>query len=549
MIGSRIGGDLVVETLRALGADTVFGLPGQHALGLFDALRRAPDLRLISSRVENNLAFAADGHARARLAADPASPVPVTPMIVSTGPGALLTLASLQESRASSVPVLGISSQVPAAGLGGGRHGYLHELPDQQASFRDVVKSVHVARTASQIPGALREAWESAATAPYGPVWVEIPQDVLLAPAGLPPITSATARPAPLEPLPELIDEAARLLADAENPVILAGGGAARSGAGAELLELAEALRAPVLSTFGAKGVFPWEHPLSGQSWMEDWHSTEFLADADVLLVVGSGLGELTSNYHRFAPRGRLVQIEADAGKLESNHPALGVHADAKLALSALVDRVPRREADGRAEKAVADLLERVRARLAAQDLELEQRILGEVRAALPEGTPSFWDMTMLGYWAWSAWNADGAPMHTAQGAGGLGFGLPGALGAAATGRPALAVSGDGGAMYGIAELATAVQHRLDVTWLIVDDGGYGILREYLTGTFGESTATELARPDFVVLASAFGVPAVETTPDRLRQDLADALNAPGPSVVVLPQHLRLFAPTHLDQD
>lgn len=548
MTGDRIGGDLVVETLRALGAETVFGLPGQHALGLFDALRRSPDLRLISSRVENNLAFAADGHARARLAADPAGPVPVTPMIVSTGPGALLTLASLQESRAASVPVLGISSQVPAAGIGGGRHGYLHELPDQQASFRDVVKSVHVARTASQIPGAVRAAWESAATAPYGPAWVEIPQDVLLAPAGLPPITSATARPAPLEPLPELVAEAARLLAGAENPVILAGGGAARAGAGAELRELAEALRAPVLSTFGAKGVFPWEHPLSGQSWMEDWHSTEFLAAADVLLVVGSGLGELTSNYHRFAPRGRLIQIEADAGKLESNHPALGLHADAKLALSALVELLPRREPDGRAERAVADLLEKVRARLAAQDLELEQRILGDVRAALPEGTPSFWDMTMLGYWAWSAWNADSAPMHTAQGSGGLGFGLPAALGAAASGGPALAVSGDGGAMYGIAELATAVQHRLDVTWLIVDDGGYGILREYLTDTFGESTATELARPDFVALASAFGIPAVVTTPDRLRADLAGALNTPGPNVVVLPQRLRLFAPTHLDQ-
>ncbi|MER6988419.1 thiamine pyrophosphate-binding protein [Saccharopolyspora hirsuta] len=548
MTDSRIGGDLVVETLRALGAETVFGLPGQHALGLFDALRRSP-LRLISSRVENNLAFAADGHARARLAADPAGPVPVTPMIVSTGPGALLTLASLQESRAASVPVLGISSQVPAAGLGGGRRGYLHELPDQQASFRDVVKSVHVARTASQIPGAVRAAWESAATAPYGPTWVEIPQDVLLAPAGLPPITSATARSAPLEPLPELVDEAARLLAGAENPVVLAGGGAARAGAGPELLELAEALRAPVLSTFGAKGVFPWEHPLSGQSWLEDWHSTEFLADADVLLVVGSGLGELTSNYHRFAPRGRLIQVEADAGKLESNHPALGLHADAKLALSALLPRIPRREPDGRAEKVVADLLERVRARLAAQDLELEQRILGEVRAALPEGTPSFWDMTILGYWAWSAWNADGAPMHTAQGAGGLGFGLPAALGAAATGGPALAVSGDGGAMYGIAELATAVQHDLDVTWLIVDDGGYGILREYLTDTFGESTATELTRPNFVTLAAAFGIPAVETTPDRLRQDLADALTTPGPSVVVLPRHLRLFAPTHPDQD
>ncbi|OKA04263.1 thiamine pyrophosphate-binding protein, partial [Amycolatopsis regifaucium] len=259
----RIGGDVVVETLRALGADTVFGLPGQHALGLFEALRRTDDLRVISSRVENNLAFAADGHARARLAADPDGPVPVTPMIVSTGPGALLTLASLQESRAASVPVLGISSQIPVAGLGGGRHGYLHELRDQQASFRDVVKSVHVVRTVSQIPTALREAWESASTAPYGPVWVEIPQDILLAPTELPRITSVTAQPAPLTPVPELLTEAADLLGAARNPVILAGGGALRSGAHAELQALAEALRAPVLSTFGGKGVFGWDHELS----------------------------------------------------------------------------------------------------------------------------------------------------------------------------------------------------------------------------------------------------------------------------------------------
>ncbi|WP_199431723.1 thiamine pyrophosphate-binding protein [Qaidamihabitans albus] len=545
---TRIGGDLVVETLRALGADTVFGLPGQHALGLFEALRRAPDLTLVGARVENNLAFAADGHARARLGAG--GPVPVTPMIVSTGPGALLTLSSLQESRASSVPVLGISSQVPAAGLGGGRHGYLHELPDQRASFRDVVKSVHVVRTASQIPTALREAWESAATAPYGPVWVEIPQDVLLGPAGLPPITSVVTSPAapPLAPLPEPAAAAAVELAAARNPVILAGGGVLRSGARRELLALAESLRAPVLSTFGGKGAFPWEHPLSGQSWLEDWHSTEFLAAADVLLVLGSGLGELSSNYHRFAPRGRVIQVEADAGKLEANHPALGIHADVRQTLSALLERVPAREPDGRAEASVAALLAKVRDRLAGQDLELEQRALADVRAALPDGTPTFWDMTVLGYWAWSAWNPDGAPIHTAQGAGGLGFGLPAALGAAAaTGGPVLAVSGDGGAMYGIAELATAVQHGLDVTWLIVDDGGYGILREYLTGAFGRTTATELTRPDFAALAAAFGVPATVSTVDTLSADLASALRTPGPAVVVLPALLRMFEPTHLE--
>ncbi len=544
----RIGGDVVVETLRALGADTVFGLPGQHALGLFEALRRADDLRVISSRVENNLAFAADGHARARLAANPDGPVPVTPLVVSTGPGALLTLASLQESRAASVPVLGISSQIPVAGLGGGRHGYLHELPDQQASFRDIVKSVHVVRRASQIPTALREAWTSASTAPYGPVWVEIPQDVLLGPAGVPPITSVSASPAPLEPLPELITEAANLLGAARNPVILAGGGALRSGSHAELKALAEALRAPVLSTFGGKGVFDWDHELSGQSWMEDWHSTEFLANADVLLVLGSGLGELSSNYREFAPRGRVIQVEADLGKLESNYPGLGIHADVRLALQALLEWVPIRQSDGRAETAVASLLEKVKSRLDGQPLAQERKLIDDIRAAVPEGTQTFWDMTIAAYWAWSVWNPEGAPIHTAQGAGGLGYGLPGALGGATAGRPTLAVSGDGGAMYGIAELATAVQHNLDVTWLIVDDGGYGILREYLTDTFGRSTATELSRPDFVALAQAFGVPAQLSTLDTVGTDLAEALRTPGPSVVVVPALLKMFAPTHLEK-
>uniref|UniRef100_UPI001F056088 thiamine pyrophosphate-dependent enzyme n=1 Tax=Nonomuraea lactucae TaxID=2249762 RepID=UPI001F056088 len=138
--------------------------------------------------------------------------------------------------------------------------------------------------------------------------------------------------------------------------------------------------------------------------------------------------------------------------------------------------------------------------------------------------------------------------MESAQGAGGLGYGLPAALGAAAaTGGPVLAVSGDGGAMYGLAELATLRQHDLGVTWLIVDDGGYGILREYMTGAFGTATGTELVRPDFVALAQAFGVPAVRTTPEDLEGDLARALRTPGPSVVVLPATLRMFAATHLE--
>ncbi|MEU6506711.1 thiamine pyrophosphate-binding protein [Streptomyces sp. NPDC046942] len=535
----RSGGDLVVETLAGLGATTVFGLPGQHALGMFDALRRS-SLRYVGLRVENNAGFAADAYGRITGEA--------APLLLSTGPGALTSLAALQEAAAASAPVLAISSQIPTAGLGGGRHGYLHELPDQSASFRGVVKSVHTVRTQSQIPSAIAAAWKSALTAPHGPVWVEIPQDVLLAPTALPVVTAVDATPEELVPRVELTAVAADLLSHASRPAIIAGGGVVRSDASGKLRRLAEKLDAPVVTTFGGKGAFPWNHPLSLQSWLEDRHTTDFLEDADVLLVVGSGLGELSSNYHTFKPRGRVIQIEADLGKLESNHPALGIHADARLALQALLETVEERT-DATAPERVRELLAKVGARIASQELTLEQQVLAAVRQVLPAAAPSFWDMTILAYWAWSAFDPRGTNlMHSAQGAGGLGYGFPAALGAAAADptRPVLAVSGDGGALYSIAELATARQYDLPVTWLIVDDGGYGILREYMTDAFGQATATELTRPDYVALAESFGVPGVRTTPETLEEDLRKALSAPGPSVVVLPAVLKMFAPTHV---
>ncbi|WP_405644529.1 thiamine pyrophosphate-binding protein [Streptomyces sp. NBC_00019] len=536
----RNGGDLVVETLAALGTTTVFGLPGQHALGMFDALRRS-DLRYIGLRVENNAGFAADAYGRITGEA--------APLLLSTGPGALTSLAALQEAAAASAPVLAISSQIPSAGLGGGRHGYLHELPDQSASFRGVVKSVHTVRTQSQIPSAIEAAWKSALTAPHGPVWVEIPQDVLLAETSIPVVTGGDAFPGELPPRPELTAVAADLLSRAERPAIIAGGGVVRADASGKLKQLAELLQAPVVTTPGGKGAFPWKHPLSLQSWIEDRHTTDFLEDADVLLVVGSGLGELSSNYHTFKPRGRVVQIEADLGKLESNHPALGIHADARLALQALLETVSVRE-DFKAPERVREVLAKVAERIGSQELTLEQDVLAAVRRALPADSPSFWDMTILAYWAWSAFDAKGPNhMHSAQGAGGLGYGFPAALGGAVADptRPVLAVSGDGGALYSIAELATARQYDLNVTWLIVDDGGYGILREYMTDAFGEATGTELTRPDYVALAESFGVPGVRTTPETLAADLAKALGEPGPSVVVLPAVLRMFAATHLE--
>lgn len=536
---TRTGADLVAESLAVLGADEVFGLPGQHALGVFDALRRS-SLKYFGFRTELAAALAAVGYGQATGRA--------APLLVSTGPGALNSLAGLVEAAAASVPIVAISSQIPSTGLGGRRKGYLHELRDQQASVRDIAKSVTVVQHASQIPSAIAAAWETSLTAPFGPTWVEIPVDILLGGIDVPEVADLTVAPRALEPRAELVTEAVRLLDEAEHPVILAGGGVARAHAEPSLLELAERLCAPVVTTFGAKGSFPWHHPLSAQSWLEDWYTTEFLSDADVLLVVGSGLGELSSNYHRFEPRGRIIQVEADAGKLEANHPALALHADAGIVLRELAIRVRERPRDGKVEHSVQELLGRVEHRLAGQQRELELNLISSIRAAVPETMTTFWDMTILGYWAWSAWPATHPRMmFSAQGSGGLGYGFPAALGAAAgTRRRVLAVAGDGGAMYGIPELASARQENLPVTWLIVDDGGYGILREYMTDAFGESFATELARPDFAALSESFGIPVVESTPQRLRADLETSLAADGPNMIVLPCRPRMFAPTHL---
>ncbi|KFF59074.1 acetolactate synthase [Cryobacterium sp. MLB-32] len=533
----RTGGDLAVETLEALGARTVFGIPGQHALGLFDALSRG-HLHFVSSRVENNAAFAADGYARAT--------GEVGVLFLSTGPGALTALAGLQEAHATGVPLVVIASQIPRVGLGGARKGLLHQLDDQRDAAAQVTKDTWLVRTPGQIPSAIADAWTLAISAPAGPVWVEIPQDVLLEATLLPRVIDVRAVAVARAPRAELIEEAARLLDGARNPVILAGGGARRSGAHEELRALAERIQAPVVSTPGGKGIFPWNHALSAQSWIEDAHTTQLLEDADVLLVVGTSLGEITSNYFTFAPTGSLIQIDAEARVLESNHPALGIHADAALALRALADAVqPAQHSD--VERTVSALLGNVEERLTGQDLGLERRLLADIRSAVPDDAETFWDMTIAGYWAWSAWDPRTGGFHSAQGAGGLGFGFPAALGAAAgTGRRTLAVSGDGGAMYSIAELAAARQHNLPVTWLIVDDGGYGILREYMVASFGQAIGTELSRPDFPALAASFGVPAWNSTPETLAADLVEAWAVDGPTVVVLRAHLTMFAPTHL---
>ncbi|WP_345761802.1 thiamine pyrophosphate-binding protein [Diaminobutyricibacter sp. McL0608] len=541
---ARTGGDVVIETLTALGARHVFGIPGQHALGLFDALRRSP-LTFVSSRVENNSAFGADGYSRVT--------GEVGVLFLSTGPGALTSLGALQEAYATGVPLVVVASQVPRRGLGGTRNGLLHQLDDQQASARNVTKSTALVRDAAQLPAALADAWALAQSAPSGPTWVEVPEDVLLGPAGVPRVlTAPTAVMSSRGPRAELVAEAAELLSSARRPVILAGGGVRRSPGGSEALRrLAETLDAPVVATVGGKGAIDFAHPLSAASWIEDRQTTELLERADVLLAVGTAIGEVTSNYFTFAPRGRLIQVDAEPRVLGSNYPSLGIPADAAVALDAIADVLsahdPARTVEQAGARIAAELRTDVEARLAGQDREVERTLLADLRSAVPSDAHTFWDMTIAAYWAWSVWDPQHGEFHSAQGSGGLGFAFPAAVAAAVgSGRRTLAVSGDGGALYSIAELAAARQHDADVTWLIVDDGGYGILREYMTEAFGEAAATELARPDFVDLAHAFGIPAERVDAASIGAAVAASFERRGPVVLVLPALLRMFAPTHL---
>ncbi|MDQ0029612.1 thiamine pyrophosphate-binding protein [Arthrobacter bambusae] len=552
MTDQRNGGDLVVETLEALGAKTVFGIPGQHALGLFDAMGRG-NLHFVSSRVENNSAFAADGYSRAT--------GEVGVLFLSTGPGALTSLAGLQEAYATGVPMVVVASQIPLEGLGARRKGMLHQLDDQKASAANVTKSQRLIQHASGIPSAIQDAWTEAISSPQGPVWIEIPQNVLLDPIMVPPVEDALAEAADNPPRVELIREAVKWLSTAERPAIIAGGGTRRGRAEKSLLSIAEKLRAPVICTPGGNGAFPWTHELSLQSWIEDRHMTDVLEDADVLIVIGSSLGEVTSNYFTFEPRGRIIQIDAEPRVLESNRPGLGIRADAGQALAALdaaLDEALSASATApnwhgvTPEDMVKASLAKVMARLEEQDLGKELKFMADIREAVPADMQTFWDMTISAYWAWSCWDSREGQFHSAQGAGGLGYGFPAAIGGAVgletVGKPSrvLAVSGDGSSMYSISELATAKQHNVPVTWLIVDDGGYGILREYMVGAFGKATATELARPDFVKLAEAFGVPARRVAPEDIGDALRESFAADGPNVVVVETLLKMFGPTHL---
>jgi acetolactate synthase-1/2/3 large subunit len=532
----RLGGHLVVETLADLRVDTAFGVPGIHALAIWEALRDGP-IAAYGTRTELCAGFAADGFARS--SGRPAA------LLVSTGPGALNSLTAVMEASSSHVPVLIISSQIPTDLLGRGR-GFLHELPDQLASFRPLVKYAARAESAESIPGLLAEAWQAAVTAPTGPVYVEIPVDLLTAPAPETRVTPQISRPLAKPAPDDAVAAAARLLWDARRPVLWAGGGVIRSGAQTELVELAERLDAPVATTFMGKTSLRADHPLAVGAGCDEAALQELLTDADVLLCVGTELGAETTGQHSLAPAGRIIHLDAASARIGATYPALPLVGDARLTLLELLAALPGREPGDGVVRA-ARVRDRIAAGLKAHGRETELAVLRTIEDALPSDAVTTWDMTILAYWAAPHLRLTAEQQFLYPlGSGTLGYAWPAALGAqvAHPGTPTLAVVGDGGFQYALAELGTAAQRRIPAKLLIVDDGGYGILREYQREEFGATMAVELPGVDLPGIAACFGVPARTAAPDTLADALVWLFAEPGPAAVILRSTLAVALPT-----
>jgi acetolactate synthase-1/2/3 large subunit len=541
--GQRTGGHVVVETLAALGANVAFGVPGVHALAMWEALRTSGAVKPVVTRTELCAGFAADGYAR--------SSRRVAPLLLSTGPGALNSLTAMMEAASSHVPVVAISSQIPRELLGTHR-GYLHKLDGQLASFAPIVKHTARAESAEAIPELLAQAYEVATAPPSGPVYLEIPVDVLRGEAGNEPVamldrSPTTARPAQ----PGAIAEAARLLAEAERPVLWAGGGLLRSGAEAELLALAERLDAPVVTTFMGKGAIDETHPLAVGSGCDEAAVLELLAGADVVLCVGTELGADTTAQYELRFEGAVIHLDAAPERIGVSYPALPLVGDARATLRALATALPAAtEGDARgldAAERVTRVRDRIAAGLAAQSRDGERALLAAIENTLPADAITAWDMTILAYWAAAHMRMrPGQQFLYPFGSGTLGYAWPAAIGAAVgnPGRKVLAVCGDGGLAYGLAELASARQHAVDATLLVVDDGGYGILREYQREDFGETVAVDLVQPDLLRTAEAFGVPARSGGVDEAAENLAWGLEQDGPAVVVVRARLASALPT-----
>ena len=494
-----------MAALEDAGVSVAFGLPGVHNLPLWRELNGSP-IRLVGVRHEQTAAYAADGYARA------SSRVGVA--LTTTGPGAANTLAAVGEAWASRQPVVIIATDIPStARRPGVWRGVLHEATDQAAMFMPVVKEAIRVHSAGEVGPAVARALRTALARPARPVYLEIPTDLLNATAeGSDPsrvVEGSRAQPNPQGgQTPLRVERSLELLERARRPLVWAGGGALQSGAGDAVGRLAERLVAPVILTFSARGLLPPGHPCLVEASPHVPEVGALWDDADVVVAIGSDLDGMMTQAWRQPQPPHLVAINVDPTDASKNYrPDFVIESDARAAAEALAGRLGERGGLDSLRHRLRDLNRGVRARLRAEEPEASV-FLETLEAALPDDAVVVCDMCIPGYWL-GGFHRTPAPRKLSYplGWGTLGCAFPQGLGAALAGAgPAVSISGDGGFLYACGELAAAKQEQIPLTAVIVDDGGYGMIR-YDQDLHGDPReGVDLANPDFVALAAAFGI-------------------------------------------
>ncbi len=520
----RTTAEALVDGLLAHGVDAVFGLPGVQTYPLFEALAAAGDrIELFGARHEQACAYMAFGYAQATGRVGVCSVVP--------GPGVLNASAGLLTAYGASIPVLCLTSEIPTAYLGRGL-GHLHEMPDQLASLRSFTKWAANVLSPAMAPGLLDEAMFQAQSGRPGPTALAAPWDVLPMRTDVDPPHPRERRSPPIDQ--EGFQRAAGLIRQAKRPMILVGGGARH--AAAQVRALAALLQAPTVSFRSGRGVVSDDDTL-GLNCAEGF---QLWPDTDLLLAIGSRQ-ELA--WFRWPDRpADLVTINLDIDPMQQVRlrPTVALTADAAEGAAHLLTLLGDCEPDpARLEPIHAA---RERAREGYDGLQPHLDYLAAVSDVLGPSGYLVEEICQVGFASYFGYPVR-EPRHfiTAGGQGTLGFGVPTALGVKAARRsePVVALAGDGGFMFGVQELATAVQHRLGVVFVLFDNNAYGNVKADQQRLYGRPAGSDLTNPDFVALTRSFGADAYTVTdPAGLRPVLDAALAKDHPAVIHIPMPL-----------
>lgn len=517
----------MIRAAAANGTDTIFGLPGAQIYPLFDAIYRDPNIRDVISRHEQGAGYMALGYAQATGKTGVFSVVP--------GPGLLNAGAALCTADGTNTPVVCLTGQVVSEFLGKGR-GHLHELRDQQAYLRSIIKHVDHIADPTTTSAQINEAFRQAESGRPGPASVEMCWDTMAKSwdVDIGPGNDTIDKP---EVDLDAIKDAANLVAGAKNILIMVGGGA--RNASDEVRELAEMLGAAVTSFRGGRGIVAEDHPCGTSSAA----GRLLWDDTDLLIGIGSRL-ELQymrwgswDQYIDSPPEGgaKVIRIDIDPDEMDRFKPTVGLVADALGGTRALIEEVSRTGHNAGDMDRIAEA--KATAHKNIREIQPQMDYLDMMRDVLPRDGVFVEELCQVGFTSNFGFEIYAPRTYITTGyQGTLGYGFPTAIGVkvGVPDKAVVSIIGDGGFMFGVQELASAVQQNIGVVTVIFNNRSYGNVRRDQQRLYdGNIIGADLENPDMVKLAESFGADAYRAdSPESLRPLLEKAIDNDRPAVI-----------------